>query len=279
MWFSYYRKTYKNFLSVIKNDLNSNYPFQAILQNGKSVLINSRDKAALYALLSIHRDFIYDENTDSIRFTYKTQNGEKEVILFGITQNLDAILVFSNNATYEHLPLVNKTIIDVGACTGDTAIYFALHDASKVIAIEPFPKNFEMAVKNIQTNNLDNKIKVVLGGCGNSTTIIINPSYQSSMRSVLHKSTTGIPVPIYTLEKILNEFNINDAILKMDCEGCEYETILNASKETLQRLSHIQIEYHNGYKNLKKKLEDCGFKVSKLFADNTKRGHILATRK
>jgi hypothetical protein len=48
----------------------------------------------------------------------------------------------------------------------------------------------------------------------------------------------------------------------MDCEGCEYESILNANENTLQKFSHILIEYHHGYKDLKEKLEKSGFKVS-----------------
>lgn len=280
MWFRYYKKTYKNFLSVIKKEQSGSFPFQALLRSGNTVMIDSRDKAALYALLSAHANMTYDEKDDSIHFTFKTYDGEKTLKLFGITQNLDAILVFSDNSTYAHLPIQNKTIVDIGACTADTAIYFALLGASKVIAVEPFPKNFEVALKNVQQNKLDGIIKVVLGGCGvNSETIMVDPNYQCSMRSILHKSTKGVQIPIYTLEQILNEFGDVDAVLKMDCEGCEYETILNSSKETLQKFSHMQIEYHGGYKNIKKKLEGCGFNVTKLFADNTKRGHIIATRK
>jgi hypothetical protein len=119
MWFQYYQKTYKNFLSVIKKEQKRQFPFQAILRNGKTVTITSRDKAALYALLSAHKNMIYDEKDDSIHFTFKTNDEEKEIKLFGITQNLDAILVFSNNSTYANLPIKNKPIIDIGACTAD----------------------------------------------------------------------------------------------------------------------------------------------------------------
>ena len=43
----------------------------------------------------------------------------------------------------------------------------------------------------------------------------------------------------------------------MDCEGCEYDDIiLHAPSEVLNRLNHIQIEYHYGYRNLKDKLEN-----------------------
>ncbi len=48
----------------------------------------------------------------------------------------------------------------------------------------------------------------------------------------------------------------------MDCEGCEYDVIKSTSDEILKKFSHIQIEYHLGYFDLKKKLENCGFDVT-----------------
>ncbi len=71
-----------------------------------------------------------------------------------------------------------------------------------------------------------------------------------------------LKVPLKTLETILKENNFEPTLLKLDCEGCEYDTILSSSEETLKNFSHIQIEYHYGYKNLKQKLESCGFDVS-----------------
>jgi hypothetical protein len=47
----------------------------------------------------------------------------------------------------------------------------------------------------------------------------------------------------------------------MDCEGCEYESILNENDETLKIFKKIQLEYHYGYEKLKEKLEKLGFRV------------------
>jgi len=65
-----------------------------------------------------------------------------------------------------------------------------------------------------------------------------------------------------TLENIIKTNKIESALLKMDCEGCEYDSILNSSEDILKKFSHIQLEYHYGYKNIKNKLEKCGFEVS-----------------
>ena len=90
--------------------------------------------------------------------------------------------------------------------------------------------------------------------------------YDSGVGSHLVKEdpNQGTRVPLLTLESILdqNEAPPGGIILKMDCEGCKYNCLLSASHDTLQRFSHMQIEYHYGYKNLREKLQKSGFRVS-----------------
>jgi hypothetical protein len=74
----------------------------------------------------------------------------------------------------------------------------------------------------------------------------------------------GVKTPLLSLKTILEQYSnvLNgDLLLKMDCEGCEYN-LLEESKEIIRQFNRIVIEYHNGYKNLKVKLEECGFNVS-----------------
>ena len=48
----------------------------------------------------------------------------------------------------------------------------------------------------------------------------------------------------------------------MDCEGCEYDIILNSHPDTIKQFSVIQIEYHYGYYELKQQLHKLGFAVN-----------------
>lgn len=52
-------------------------------------------------------------------------------------------------------------------------------------------------------------------------------------------------------------------MIKCDIDGGEYDLFLKASDKTLAQYSEILLEYHRGYKDLVKKLEGAGFKVSK----------------
>jgi FkbM family methyltransferase len=147
-----------------------------------------------------------------------------------------------------------------------------------VIAIEPFPRNYEMARKNIEINNFSNKISLHLAGVAAKAKVItIVPNYKSDIFSSLIESKDGIKVPLRTIEDILNENSIlsqGQAILKIDCEGCEYEIILSAREIILKRFSDIHIEYH-GYRDLKEKLEECGFSVSVTGPSRNFRRHYI----
>ena len=68
-------------------------------------------------------------------------------------------------------------------------------------------------------------------------------------------------INVLSLKTLLSDYHIDKAVLKMDCEGCEYN-LLKEDNDTLKKFKRIQIEYHYGYEKLKEKLEDAGFTVT-----------------
>ena len=79
----------------------------------------------------------------------------------GAIDNGDIIGIFLDGV-YENLPIQNKIVVDIGANIGDSAVYFALKGARKVIALEPFPKSYKMGKKNTEANNISTKIELLL---------------------------------------------------------------------------------------------------------------------
>ena len=69
-------------------------------------------------------------------------------------------------------------------------------------------------------------------------------------------------IPSLSLQQLISTYNLSStSILKIDCEGDEYKILFNSSEDVLRTFDFILLEYHYGYKNLKKYLESCGFDV------------------
>lgn len=70
-------------------------------------------------------------------------------------------------------------------------------------------------------------------------------------------------VEVITIDDILENYNIKPKLLKMDCEGCEFEIIKNTD---LSIIDEIILEHHAGNKNeeysvLVDILKEQGFKI------------------
>jgi hypothetical protein len=140
--------------------------------------------------------------------------------------------VFIDNH-YSFLDVKGKDVIDGGAYIGDTAVYFALNGANHVYAFEPDHTRYNLAKRNIIANSLNKKITLFHEGIGQSVSI----------------------------GDLIEDYHLRDLVIKMDCEGCEYSTLLNATINELKRINQMQIEYHRGYKSLESKLKMAGFTV------------------
>jgi FkbM family methyltransferase len=162
---------------------------------------------------------------------------------------------------YKWLKSRGETVVDVGANIGDTAIYFGgLENASKVIAVEPVTYAYNSAKENIRLNKLDKKI-ILLNGAVDKKKGHIYIANREKSTGILNKKRQGKRVRVFTLDELIKKYKINDALLKLDCEGYEYPIILSAKTATLRKFKRIVLECHWGYLNIEKRLKSAGFKV------------------
>src|SRR5207249_2661778 len=64
-------------------------------------------------------------------------------------------------------------------------------------------------------------------------------------------------------------------LLKMDCEGSEYDIIAGASKSTFSKISRIIVEYHHGKAGeMVENLQQHGFKLEKQSRATEKEGML-----
>jgi FkbM family methyltransferase len=254
MRFNQLRSTIKNpIITLIKIKLNKQ-PWTIKFLDGQTKKFNNLETFKKEVFSSLYPSF----NSNP----YIGQVDGKMVTLFHDQGNGEVVGTFLTE-DYKFLSVKTRQVVDVGGGVGETSIYFALKGAEKVHMFEPFPYSYKLAKKNIELNHLESKININLAGVGKSGKTFVDPDYSNVSGSNLTKNNKGsIEVPIFNLEAIVERISPNkQAVLKMDCEGCEYEAILLSSEDTLRRFQEIQIEYHYGSKELVKKLKRCGFTV------------------
>jgi len=165
---------------------------------------------------------------------------------------------------YDDLVVSGRTVIDVGTGVGDTAILFALRGARRIIALEPYPSLYKEALINIRANGLEDRVVLLNAGLGSyDGEVCASLNNVNEYMMFKQSSECSVKVKMYTLSSLIREFDIESgSVLKVDCEGCEYEIIPRASSKDLSVFNQIIIEYHNGYHELRNALEKAGFKVT-----------------
>ena len=158
-----------------------------------------------------------------------------------------------------------KLAIDLGANEGYYTLKLKQNNPKcKVIAVEPNPLAFEVLEKNVKSNKLNDVIlinKAVCNKNGKMTLEIVeNVSAIGGKdlgimnRPWLKKEMVKkIKVDCVTLSKLLQEYRVDKVdILKLDVEGMELE-ILKSSKNLLNRIHKIVVEWHS--KKIRNKLK------------------------
>lgn len=140
-----YKILYKNYISVMWNIRRWKNKIKVIFRNGNSNYVNN-NFIANYALLIANKNVnitSLDPNSNNIKFTY---NGKNIVI----ENDTGAIGEVFGREGYHFLEAKNDIVLDIGANIGDSPIYFALNNAKKVIALEPYPYSYNITLKNIR---------------------------------------------------------------------------------------------------------------------------------
>jgi FkbM family methyltransferase len=158
------------------------------------------------------------------------------------------LAIFEYGDWYEDLNVRGRVVVDVGAYIGDTAIYFAWRGgARKVVAVEPHPGAYEEMLENIRLNSLETTIFPINAGLASRPGKILLEEVDIETTNVTYhrpKDQKGA-IPAVTLGDLIREFNLSGAVLKMNCEGCEYDVILN-DYEHVKLSNEIAFEYHEG---------------------------------
>ena len=164
---------------------------------------------------------------------------------------------------------VNDTVIDIGAHIGLFSLLVSqLCKTGKILSFEPVRENFDLLVSNLKLNHIENVLPFNMAVSKNSGKLNLFLNDDQSAHSIFPKSSESISVESTSLQKIFEENKISSCkLLKLDCEGAEYEIIDSLPSEYLNKIQNIVMEYHSAdtkpelVKNLIQKIKNAGFKI------------------
>lgn len=180
------------------------------------------------------------------------------------------------HSQFDKIPLAEiDTVLDIGAYSGYSALYFACNDCD-VAAFEPGPA-FSNLKYNIENN--DYNITIFEKAVSSSDGKI---GLEGGSESTLAVSEEEGDIECISLEKAIEVSGFDEVdLLKLDCEGEEVPIILESPKKVLREFSWMFIEYHSveGKADIIETLKDAEFSVDEFdsVADNDD-GFILAER-
>lgn len=146
-----------------------------------------------------------------------------------------------------------RVIVDAGAYTGYTAIYFAeKFPTAKIIAIEPVPSNFELLKKN--TSNYPQIFPINKALWYQNTRLQIHDQSTGHWGYTVAENTAPTSnlgeIDAITINDIMQEFKINQIdLLKVDIEGAEKE-IFEHCQPWIANIGIIAIELHDRIKEM-----------------------------
>ncbi|MEQ9050789.1 MAG: FkbM family methyltransferase [Marinoscillum sp.] len=200
--------------------------------------------------------------------------------------------IWVNGCYNYHLPPEQMHfVIDIGMNVGFASLFFSrtkhpLH----IFSFEPFAPTYHQAMINIKRNGASGDITTHNFGLGNAGTFDIEYSETHRGRmgiwgtklvgEQIHSAKKErIEVRSFTdsIDHIVSKYPTTPVVLKVDCEGAEYDIFEGISNEFLDQVIIVMMEWHvKGPKPFIHQLAQRGFMILSEYKNNPKAGMLYA---
>lgn len=137
-----------------------------------------------------------------------------------------------------HLKRPVSTIVDIGGNIGLFSLWAWHHfPNAKILTFEPNPRVFGFLSKNLSPTNA---VPHLVGVASTPGRAVMNDSTDSRMAST--SPTPSGEIELVTLSQIVEKSGGSIDILKMDCEGAEWDIFKD--KHAFDSIKVIRMEYH-----------------------------------
>lgn len=140
-------------------------------------------------------------------------------------------------------------VLDIGAGLGEFALWVAaLCPQARVYAYEPFPPSFALLDRNIHQNGLTNVLAFPCAvGPRAGRARLESAGREAVMVQTCLEEGPISNVQVVSLEEAITSMDTGHCdLVKIDCEGCEYDLLLQSGPQVWSRVDRICLEYHEG---------------------------------
>lgn len=138
-------------------------------------------------------------------------------------------------------------IVDIGANSGLFALRLKqLYPSAKIACFEPFPPNFAQLENTIAVNRLDGvtPLQKAVGARPGRAKLFIhkrNIGGHSFYAAEAH-NTDHVDVEVIDLPSILGDLRQEVDLLKLDCEGAEFDILMNLAESDARQIRRVIVE-------------------------------------
>lgn len=165
-------------------------------------------------------------------------------------------------------------VVDIGANIGLFAAWIAEHfPACQIVAVEPLPLNANIMRQNLKAFTQVNCVEAAVTSNSSEPISFFSNNdgeFTDSATTIegLFENKKRITVPAVPLAEVLAMVDGPIGVLKIDCEGSEYDILFNSDPALLKRVQCVIVETHElatpGHNTaaVQQFLKDQGFELS-----------------
>lgn len=160
-----------------------------------------------------------------------------------------------------------QTILDIGANIGNHTVFFSkIAGADKVFAFEPITDTYRQLVKNVEINNLNDRVKLFNTAVGEDIGKAEIESYNMINIGATHlKTSDDGSIDVISIDSLKLDEHVD--FVKIDVEGFEVG-VIKGMTELLRRdhpILWIEI-FDNNKEEMTELLNECGYSETKVIS-------------
>jgi len=177
-----------------------------------------------------------------------------------------------------------QRVVEVGGHVGAFAPWAAAHaPGARVVTFEPEPRNFRDLQQNVQRSNLGARVVTVNAAVAAEDGYgeLDVPLQRNKASVAVAEDASTAAVRCIGLERYLAREPGQIDILKLDCEGAEWDIVPSLTLETLSRIRHLVVGCHAQddceVATMERLLASSGFRTRRLSTGSDDQFALLVT--